>query len=508
MARASGILMVLVLVTGSLLRGQEPSPPPAPDTGQTVPESVPASGPAGDTTPAPDKQETGARAGATDAAPAPDGQAAADVKSSLPQEHIIYLPFENLREVFEKQDSSVVLPYAQFLEMWNRLKQPEPSSAPLPVHAVISRAQYVGSVEGERVLLEVSLDVEALTADWARIPVTFGDAAIGSAQTPDGAVLLRGVGDGQYELLVKGQGQHQVKLSLVIGVKSATEGRSISVQCPPVGVSNLELQIPEKDLAVQVTPRRVLELRDDIPDTTRVIATLGSTNQFTVSWQPKSGGTNQAAGLASVTDTIAVDVGDGVVHTHAVFDYEILRGSLPELIVEVPSDQRLLDVQVPGLRDWRSEMVDDRQRVTVRLHAPAAEKTRLELHLETAIATEAFQVGHMRAVDAARDGHLSRAECGRCGAGIRLARVHCPRRRRRRPRGAAETAKHLLQVLHTGSQVDGGRIPTDTSDHRGQPHLDFARQDTADHPGGIPLPGFAIGCVFVGLSPSHGFSSG
>ena len=70
------------------------------------------------------------------------------------------------------------------------------------------------------------------------------------------------------------------------------------------------------------------------------IATLGSTNQFVVSWQPKSGGTDQAAGLASVTDTIAVDVGDGVVHTHAMFDYEILRGSLPELTVEVPSDQR------------------------------------------------------------------------------------------------------------------------------------------------------------------------
>ena len=124
-------------------------------------------------------------------------------------------------------------------------------------------------------LLEASLDVEALTADWARIPVTFGDAAISSAESPDGAVLVRGVGDGQYELLVKGQGKHQVKLSLVIGVKSATEGRSITVQCPPVGVSNLELQIPEKDLAVQVTPRRVLELRDDIPDTTHVIATLG-----------------------------------------------------------------------------------------------------------------------------------------------------------------------------------------------------------------------------------------
>ena len=66
-------------------------------------------------------------------------------------------------------------------------------------------------------------------------------------------------------------------------------------------------------------------------------AVLGSTNQFTVNWQPKSGGAEKAAGLANVTEAIAVDVGDGVVQTQAVFDYQILRGSLGELLVEVPA---------------------------------------------------------------------------------------------------------------------------------------------------------------------------
>jgi len=326
-----------------------------------------------------------------------------DAKLSLRQEHIIYLPFKNLRDVFEDEDSSIVLPYAQFLEMWDRLIQTERPPISPPVNGVITRADYVGAVKGELVHLEATLDVEVLGAEWARLPVAFGDAAIGSARTEDGAVLLRGVGEGRYELLVRGQGKHQIKLSLVTGVKSATEGRSFAVGCPAVGVSNLELEIPEKDLAVQVTPRRTSELQADPKGATRVKAVLGSTDQFTVSWQPKSGGTDQAAGLANVTDTIAVDVGDGVVHTHAVFDYQILRGSLGELVVEVPTDQRLLDVQVPGLRDWQTETVDDRQRVTVRLHAPATEEIRLELHTETPISEQAFQVGRVRAVGVARE---------------------------------------------------------------------------------------------------------
>jgi len=328
---------------------------------------------------------------------------ASGVKPPLRQEHVIYLPFKNLRDVFEDEDSSIVLPYAQFLEMWNRLVQPDQQPVKPPVNGVITRADYIGAVKGELVHLEATLDVEVLSAEWARLPVEFGDAAIGSARTEDGAVLLRGVAEGRYELLVQGQGKHQIKLSLVTGVKSATEGRSFSVQCPAVGVSNLELEIPEEDLAVQVTPRRTSELQADPNGTTRVRAVLGSTSQFTVGWQPKSGSTDQAAGLANVVDTIAVDVGDGVVHTHAVFDYQILRGSLGELVVEVPTDKRLLDVQAPGLRDWRTETVDDRQRVTIRLHAPATEEVRLELHTESPMSEQAILVGDVRAVGVARE---------------------------------------------------------------------------------------------------------
>jgi hypothetical protein len=376
--------MVLVFVISSPGLGQDtpparPSPPP-----QTTPlaKQPPAAQPV-------DKKQP--------------GTTPSDAKPPLRQEHVIYLPFKNLRDVFEHEDSSIVLPYAQFLEMWNRLVPPDQQPIKPPVNGVITRADYVGSVKGELAHLDATLNVEVLSAEWAQLPVQFGDAAIGSARTEDGAVLLRGVGPGQYELLVRGQGKHQIKLSLVAGVKSAAEGRSFIVQCPAVGVSNLELEIPEKDLAVHVTPQRTSELQSDRKDITRVRAVLGSTNQFTVSWQPKSGSSDKAAGLANVTDTIAVDVGDGVVHTHAAFDYQILRGSLGELVVEVPSDQRLLDVQAPGLRDWQTETVGGRQRVKVRLHAPAAEKVRLELHTEMPIAEQAFQVGQVRAVGVARE---------------------------------------------------------------------------------------------------------
>lgn len=396
MSRVYLFPLAVVLALGSSAIGQDVPSAPGPRPAEAAPRA--AQGPAAKAASA--KGADAKPASAKEKEPAAGKPAA---EPALGQEHVIYVPFKNLRDVFEKEDSSIVLPYAQFLEMWNRLVRPDQPPVEPPVNGVVTRADYVGAVKGELVQLDATLDVEVLSADWAQLQVQFGDAAIGSARSEDGAVLLRGVGEGRYELLVRGQGKHQIKLSLVTGVKSATEGRSFMVQCPAVGVSNLELEIPEKDLAVQVTPQRTSELQSEPQGATRVRAVLGSTNQFTVSWQPKSGGTDQAAGLANVTDTIAVDIGDGVVHTHAVFDYQILRGSLGELTVEVPADQRLLDVQVPGLRDWQTETAGDHQRVKARLHAPATETVRLELHTEAPISEQAFQVGHVRAVGVARE---------------------------------------------------------------------------------------------------------
>jgi hypothetical protein len=323
-------------------------------------------------------------------------------EATADQEHIIYIPFKNLPDVFDRADSSVVLPYGQLLELWGRQTAEHQQPVKPPVDGVITRADYVGAVKGDIVRLDATLDVEVLGEQWARLPLQFGDTAIGSAQADDDAVLLRGAGEGKYELVVRGKGKHKIKLALAAAVKSGAEGRSVTIQCPAVGVSNLELQIPEKDLAVHVTPQRTVELRTD-KDTTAVRAVLGSIDRFTVAWQPKSGATDNATGLASVTDAIAVDVGDGVVHTHAVLDYQILRGSLSELVVEAPADQRLLDVQSPGLRDWRTETAGNSQRVRVRLHAPTTEPTRLELHTESPIPAKAFQVGRIRAVGVARE---------------------------------------------------------------------------------------------------------
>jgi len=142
-------------------KSASPSKPPA-DTG-TPARAQPA--PA-KLTPAP-VQEKPAREPASRAKPA--GKAKASTLPPTRQEHVIYLPYTKLRDVFEDEDSSIVLPYSQFLRMWDRVAKPDRRAAAPPVEAVIARADYKGTVQGDLARLEATLDVDVLVSEWARL---------------------------------------------------------------------------------------------------------------------------------------------------------------------------------------------------------------------------------------------------------------------------------------------------------------------------------------------------
>ncbi len=371
MFRGLSISLAILLAWGRSGWGQDELPDPEP-----TPPAVAAAGAAG------------------------EGEAVESLR--LRQEHLIYVPYENLQQVLEDIGASVVLPYAELLEKWDHWSRPATSPAPPPLGGVISRADYVGVVRGDWVELDVTLAIEVLTDGWTRLPVSFGDARIGWIEAEAERVLLRGRADGGSELLVRGRGRHQVRLGLMAAVESDAEGWHFALPCPAAGISQLELELPEANLAVQVSPRGTTELLSAVGERTRVRVLLGATERFTVHWQPTAEAWQQVAGVANVTSFLGVDLGDGVVHTHGVLDYQILRGSLDELWVSLPPEQRLLDVQVPGLRDWRVESEEGVPRLRVRLHAPVTGEVRLELRTESPLPETPFVVGQLQAEGAAR----------------------------------------------------------------------------------------------------------
>ncbi len=314
--------------------------------------------------------------------------------AKTPSEQIIYVPFKNLRGIFEKQGSSVFLSYQEYLGLWEKAwgKALQDASIP-PVPGIISSAKYVATVEQDVAKVQATLTVQVLKPGWGEIPVKFGGAAIGKITSAPGKVLLRGVGPGEYGLLFSEIGEHTVTLEMTARVLTAPEGRSLELMVPTVGVTSFELAVPDADQTIEVEPKLLQEAVEAAPKTTRIRANLGSTDKIAARWHPRVGTKPDMELLASATSATLVQVEDGLIHTDAFFNIEVLRGQVERLRLAVPKGHRVLDVvSAARVREWKVAEEANRQVVTVELVSRQGGKVPLEIHTERVVDAEPFDV--------------------------------------------------------------------------------------------------------------------
>lgn len=308
----------------------------------------------------------------------------------------IYIPYQNLKQVFGKNDATIALPLAEYLELWNKAHQQglKPGEKP-PVPAVISEAKYTAKIEKETVRIDVQLKVLSLNKGWAVLPISFGDAAIGKVSSSTNKVLLQGLGQGKMALLLPEAGEHVVQLEIVTRISVSPDGRRFELQMPTAGISSIDLTIPEADQVVEFAPATAVELLPNAPGAkeTRLRASLGAIDQLKVNWHPRVGTRPDMELLASVTNLTSIQVQDGLVHTHAQLKYDILRGQLETLRIAVPADHRVLDVTSDvRLREWKLATEGAQQIITVELLGRVDKPAMIQVHTERTVPAENFSV--------------------------------------------------------------------------------------------------------------------
>lgn len=312
-------------------------------------------------------------------------------------ERLIYMPFKNLKAVFEKSDGSVFMPYADYLRlieatMSSGLRKTDQP----PVTGVITSANYVAKVEKDVAQVSATLVVQALDKGWAEVPLKFGEAAIGKLTSDTGKVLLRGTGNGTYSLLLPTPGEHKIQIELTARVRTAPEGKSLEMDVPSVGITTFDLLIPEADQTIELKPKLVGEPVAGGAKETRIKATVGSTEKISARWHPRVGTKPDMELLASVTNQTLVTVEDGLIHADAWLTYEVLRGQIEKVRIVVPKGQRILDITSNAkVKEWKAVEEDNRQLVTVELLSRLDGKVTLEVHTERAAPAEAFDVAGM-----------------------------------------------------------------------------------------------------------------
>ncbi len=333
--------------------------------------------------------------------PATEGQAKDNEKDKdvemLPTptdwERLIYLPYKNLKQVFEKEGAAVFMPYAQFLKMWDKTHGALPHDpAKPPVNAVITAAAYTGRITGDVAQIEAALTVQVLGRPWVELPIQFGEAAIGKISSSDDKVLLQATGNGTYALLFPKAGEHKVKLDLTAKIRTSPDGRSVELDCPPSGITSIDLTLPAEDQAVEITPQAVVTPQAVDDKTTRVKANLGATRKIAARWRPRLSTAPVMEVLTSVQNVLDMRIADGLVHTHARLTYQVLRGQVDQLEIAVPLDHRILDVTAVGLKSWKTAKAEKSQVVTVDLLGGESKSIVVEVFTERPVPEGAFDL--------------------------------------------------------------------------------------------------------------------
>lgn len=303
-------------------------------------------------------------------------------------EKLVYIPYRNLKSVYDREGSSVILPYLEYLKLWQQSQRQ--ADAALPVDALITEAEYVGAVEKDLVRVTARFSIQSLKAGWSRIPLQFGDAAVGKLTSENNRILLQGTGDGTYELLIPEAGTWTVELELATRILTSPDGRSFEFGCPTVGITTFELSIPDSEQTVTISPRLVALPVAAGDGETRIKASLGATRRIAANWSPRSSERPEMELLASVQNLLQVHLSEGLIHRDARLTYSVLRGEMDQIRIVVPVEDRVLDVSALNTRvkGWRSVKEAGQQIITVELLSPVRNQLVIEVHTEKTLGME------------------------------------------------------------------------------------------------------------------------
>lgn len=295
------------------------------------------------------------------------------------KEQTVYVPYEKLREVFERDGRGVFLPYDEFQQLWLAASEHSrrPPDIKPPVGAMVVEASSEAEVAGDVMLVTATLDIEILTRGWHQIPLRLSDAVVTSASLDGRPTRLVPGADG-YRLLVEKTTpepeRHELELTYA-KVFARTPGRnSVSFEAPQAPVNRWRVRIPERDVQVELQPLvATTEEPATAPaaDETVVLAFVGTAPTVRIDWVSRAEGAAGMIALASVETVERVTVQEGVIRTTAQVTYDIRRSAIDQLVIDAPADQKVVTVFNPNIRKWSVEVSGSSQRITAELFEPA-----------------------------------------------------------------------------------------------------------------------------------------
>ena len=331
-------------------------------------------------------------------------QPVAPVESEI-REQTVYIPYTELKALFEKEGRGVFLPYEEFQTLWEaaRANSNDLVEVKPPLGSLITEVDSKASLNGDVMTVEAKMSVELLTEGWHEIPLRLNQAALREITVDDTpARVLYSAGTG-YTLLLEnpGQGPLVKDLRLVYGkAYEQSPGKNhVEFLAPQAPINRWRIQVPDQGVEIEVQPNianekvTVAEF-DGLPEgpepqdqggqdpTSVVQAFVGAANLVKIDWTAKAEGAAGLSALVTVENRQQVTIEEGVIRTRALMNYDISRAEIDTIEIQVPSDHNVVNVFDPNLQKWEKTLDGDVQTLTLTLFQPTRGTQPVTLELE------------------------------------------------------------------------------------------------------------------------------
>jgi len=284
-----------------------------------------------------------------------------------PELHKIYVPYTKLEDVLGTDKERVMVPYKEFLELWQLKYGPKTEPGKPPVPFVVESATYEGKVQEGVASFAATIEIEVLDAAWQRVPLGFSKVAFEEVTVDGAAGVLAPSGQG-YELLLRGQGRHKVEARFVAGIARGKEFATCAFDLPSVPLHKLSFRVPGKGTEIKLEPARAMTTTNE-GDETVLLAFLGPQPNVQLTWRYQPEEVQKEPPLLFATDLVAMTVEERVLRGLATFDLQVLRTPSSAFRVKVPAGVQVLEVTGANLKTW-SFADDARTLLDVTLHEP------------------------------------------------------------------------------------------------------------------------------------------
>jgi hypothetical protein len=257
----------------------------------------------------------------------------------------------------------------------------------------ISRAHYAGKLVGDEIQWSGDLSVELAGDQTVTLELLPKDVTLSDIQV-DGKKAAILVKEDHFATLVRGRGPHGVRIAFQVPVQRTDGPPQVTLRVPEIPVSRFDLTLPGRK-EVTASPA------SDVAHRTTETATVASfhvpmTRQVQLSWTEAIPEDLRAETHANATLYHAVHAEEGVIYVDALVAFEVTRGEVNSIELELPRDVQVnrITAENGGISDWRITPGSPRQpqRVVVFLGHPLTGEMHFRVHYDRSLARDAASI--------------------------------------------------------------------------------------------------------------------